>query len=164
MSVYQYISISVYQYISISAYQYISVSVYQYISISAYQHISISAYQHIRISVYQYIIWVHQYIIIYQLLKQLWKWRKAYFILLHNLVYDFWIKYHKVYVSSPWYMQAPKISTKHTKFFQLLNYTFMWPSDFYLCEHLYTYRSRREFQNIFEKKLCNCFEQLLLIY
>ena len=76
----------------------------------------------------------------------------------------FWKKYHKVHVSSPWYMQAPKISTKHTKLFQPLNYTFMWTSDFYLCQHVYTYRSRREFQNIFERKLCNCFEQLLFIY
>ena len=52
----------------------------------------------------------------------------------------------------------------HTKFFQPLNYTFMWTSDFYWYEHVYTYRSRQEFQNIFERKLCNCFGQLLLIY
>ena len=51
---------------------------------------------------------------------------------LHNLVQDFWKKYHKVHVSSPWYMQTPKVSTEHTqKFFQPLNYTFMWTSDFY---------------------------------
>ena len=51
-----------------------------------------------------------------------------------------------VHVSSPWYMQAPKVSTKHTKFFQPLNYTFMWTSNFYWYEHVYTYRSRQEFQ------------------
>ena len=45
-------------------------------------------------------------------------------------------KYHKVHISSPWCMQeVPKVSTKHTKFFQPLNYTFMWTSDFYWYEH-----------------------------
>ena len=46
-----------------------------------------------------------------------WKWWKTYFILLHNLVRDFWKKYHKVHVSSPWYMQTPNVSTKHTQIF-----------------------------------------------
>ena len=38
----------------------------------------------------------------------------------------------------------------------------MWTSGFYWYEHIYTYR-KQEFQNIFERKLCNCFEELLLI-
>ena len=38
----------------------------------------------------------------------------------------------------------------------------MWTSGFYWYEHIYTYR-KQEFKNIFERKLCNCFEELLLI-
>ena len=34
---------------------------------------------------------------------------------LYNLVHDFWKKkYHRVHVSSPWCMHAPKFSTRHT--------------------------------------------------
>ena len=40
---------------------------------------------------------------------------------------------------------------------------FIWTSGFYRCEHLCTYR-RQEFQNILERKLCNCFGQLLHVY
>ena len=29
-----------------------------------------------------------------------------------------------------------------------------------IYEHVYTYRSRKEFQNILERKLCNCYRQL----
>ena len=29
--------------------------------------------------------------------------------------------------------------------------------DWYDYEHVYTYRSREEFQNVFEIKICNCF-------
>ena len=66
---------------------------------------------------------------VYHLRKQLcWKWRKVYFILLHNFVHDFWKKHSKVHVSSPRYMQAPEA---HTNFFQPLNSTFMWTSNFY---------------------------------
>ena len=36
-------------------------------------------------------------------------------------------------------------------------------SGFYWYEHIYTYRSKQEFKNIFEIKICNCFGQLLLI-
>ena len=103
---------------------------------------------------------------VYQLQKQLyWKWGKAHFILLHNLVHDFWKKISQ----GVWFFTVVHASTKslnetHTKFFQLLNYTFMWTSDFYWYEHVYTYRRRQEFQNIPERKLCNCFGQLLLIY
>ena len=39
----------------------------------------------------------------------------------------------------------------------------MWTSGFYRYEHIYSYK-RREFQNILEINLCNCFRQLLLIY
>ena len=74
-------------------------------------------------------------------------------------------KFQKMHVFSPWYMQAPKFSTNPTQhFFQPLNYTFMWTSNFYWYEHVYTYRSRHEFQNILERKLCNGFGKLLLIY
>lgn len=34
---------------------------------------------------------------------------------------------------------------------------------FYWYEHVYAYR-KQEFQNIFDRKLCNCLGQLLLIY
>ena len=39
----------------------------------------------------------------------------------------------------------------------------MWTSGFYRYEQVYTYR-KQEFLNILERKLCNCFGQLLLIY
>ena len=61
--------------------------------------------------------------------------------------------------------------TRHTKtivydnfqFFQPLKITFMTTCDFYRYDHIYTYR-RKESQNILERKLCNCFGQLLLVY
>ena len=39
----------------------------------------------------------------------------------------------------------------------------MWTSGFYRYEHIYSCK-RQEFQNILERKLCNRFRQLLLIY
>ena len=39
----------------------------------------------------------------------------------------------------------------------------MWTSGFYKYENLYTYR-RKKFQNILERKLANCFGQLLHIH
>ena len=35
----------------------------------------------------------------------------------------------------------------------------MWTSGFYWWTRVYTYRRRQEFQNILERKLCNCFGQ-----
>ena len=49
------------------------------------------------------------------------------------------------------------------QFFQPLRITFMWTCDFYRYEHVYVYK-RKEFQIFLERKLCNCLEQLLLIY
>ena len=49
------------------------------------------------------------------------------------------------------------------QFFQPLNITFMCTCDFYRHEDAYTYR-RKEFQNILDGKLCNCFGQLLSTY
>ena len=39
----------------------------------------------------------------------------------------------------------------------------MWTSGSYRYEHIDTCR-RQEFQNIFERKLCSCFGELLLVY
>ena len=55
----------------------------------------------------------------------IWKW-KAHFIQLHNLVHNFWRKYHKVHVSSPWCMHALKVSTRDPKnSFNPLNYLYV---------------------------------------
>ena len=49
------------------------------------------------------------------------------------------------------------------QFLQPLIITFIRTCDFKRYEQLYTYK-RKEFQNIPERKLCNCFGRLLLTY
>ena len=49
---------------------------------------------------------------------------------------------------------------KNLQFLQLLKITFMWTKRY---EYVYAY-IKKEFKNIFERKLCNCFGQLLFIY
>ena len=58
---------------------------------------------------------------------------------------------------------AKEIVFQNFQFFQLFNVIFMCICCFYRYKLLYTYR-RKEFQNILERKLWNCFKQLLLIY
>ena len=62
--------------------------------------------------------------------------------------------------------------TRHTKKIMYQNFQFFLPlkkitfkctCDFFRYRHVYTYR-RKEFQNILERKLRNCFGHLLLIY
>ena len=76
--------------------------------------------------------------------------------------------YYKVHVT----FQAPKVSANKAykrncvpefPVLSVLKYYLLCACDFYRYDHIYTYR-RKEFQNIFERKLCNCFGQLYVTY
>ena len=86
------------------------------------------------------------------------------------MVHNFW----KINITRCTFLQGErvvlKVSTSHTKklwtrisnsFSPEIN--FIWTSGFYRHEQLYTY-GRQEFQNILERKVCNCFGQLVHVY
>ena len=53
-------------------------------------------------------------------------------------------KNHKVHVSSPWYIASTKsLNEAHKIFSALINYTFMWTSDFYWYEHVAIYLQKQ---------------------
>ena len=56
-----------------------------------------------------------------------------------------------------------KIVLQNFQFAQPLKIDLLSTCDFYRYKHVYNYR-KKEFRNILEKKLCNCFGQFLLIY
>ena len=60
-------------------------------------------------------------------------------------------------------IQIQKTMSHNFQFLLPLKITFMCFCDFCRYEHVYTYK-KKGFQNILERKLCNCFRQLLFIY
>ena len=91
----------------------------------------------------------HQ-ILITKTIVLIWK-LKAHFIQLHNLVHDFWKKKKKI-TRCQFLRRGAYMHQKSQRGMQK-----MWTSGFYLWTRVYTYRRKPEFQNILEKKLCNCF-------
>ena len=73
--------------------------------------------------------------------------------------------YHRCMFFSPSCIHAPKISRRHANSFWTLKLPLCGLELYKLSyKHVFTHRMRQEFQNILEKKLRNCFRQLLFIY
>ena len=89
----------------------------------------------------------HQ-ILITKTIALIWK-RQAHFIQLHNLVHDFWKK-----ITGCLFLHRGASTRSLSEAWKK-----MWTSGFYLWRRVYIYRKRQKFQNILEKKLCNCFGQ-----